>query len=91
LCITYLVARRVVLRVLFCKKYHVMPYICWTGLSYPHSNVPKPRLRSKVFRARTWGSKTPFPRCCRARRRSKSTNQPKQARSKAQLSPPRTN
>jgi hypothetical protein len=66
-----------------------MPYICWTGLSYPHSNVPKPRLRSKVFRGRTWCSNPLFPRCCGARRRSILTNQPKQARSKAQLSPPR--
>jgi hypothetical protein len=42
---------------LVCKKRHVMPYICWTGPSCPHSNVPKPRLRSKIFRGRTWGSK----------------------------------
>jgi hypothetical protein len=41
----------------FCKKRNVTPYICWTGLSYPHSNVPKPRLRSKVFRGRTWGTR----------------------------------
>jgi hypothetical protein len=46
----------------FCKKRHVMPFICWTGPSYPDSNVPKPRLRPKIFRGRTWGSKPPFPR-----------------------------
>jgi hypothetical protein len=57
----------------------------------PLVGVLKMRLRSKIFRGRTWDPKTPFPRCCGARRRPTPTNQPKQARSKAQQSPTRTN
>jgi hypothetical protein len=37
--VNYLVARRVVLRFFVCKKRHVMPYICWTGPSYPPSKM----------------------------------------------------
>jgi hypothetical protein len=37
------------------------------------------------------GVQTPVSNGCGARRRSKPTNQPKQAHFKAQLSPPRTN
>jgi hypothetical protein len=90
--VNYLVVRRVVLRFCVCVKSAMLCHI-FVGPAPPTPTpvCPSRGFGRKYFGARAWGSQTPVSKVLRSEAaRSKSTNQPKQARAKAQLSPPRT-
>jgi hypothetical protein len=76
----------VVLRFLFCKKRHVMPYVCWTGPSYPHSKQCAHAAASvENILGPDLGLQTPVSKVLRSEAEVNFDEQPKQARSKAQL------